>query len=62
MREKTLNILLKDGAEMFSKGAVISLVDAVFGTGLDAVFGSCNVVFRRARGGMGGELAWMVGR
>ena len=38
---------------------VISLVDGVFGTGLDGVVGSCNVVFCRARGGelMVGELA-----
>ena len=29
----------------FCNGAVISLVDAVFGKGLDAVFGLCNAVF-----------------
>ena len=32
------------------KGAIIHLVDAVFGTGLDAVFGLCNFMFCRARG------------
>ena len=41
---------------------VISLVDGVFGTGLDGVVGSHNVVFHRAReegrgtGGGGGRM------